>query len=424
MKTFINTFKHSISMKPSIMKWNFWWSNPEKLNEFEWVERDILESTMGLMASPPIKDIIGVRRSGKTFLMYQIISHLINEGIKPEEIVYLNFDDPEFREIKKTISTSLEIKPDIKYVFLDEVQNVPEWEKEIRVYYDRKEFKQIFVSGSSASLISRDVGKTLTGRHITVLVTPFSFKEFISKHNVNYKDPFQKEKVVHYLEKFLQEGGFPETLTRGVVTKEPILVNTYNDILVRDVVSRFGADSEATKKLAYYLMTNIGSPFSENSVARALNMHNETVKKYLAMLSEVFLFYYIKQFSWKVKVQLKKDMKCYSIDTGLRNAVSFRFSDDFGKLAENAVLVELQRKGHDVHFWKGRKEVDFVVRQGEKLTAINVAYTDSPHKREKEGLAEFRETYNNAKLVLITKELEQTDEDKIEYVPLWKWLLR
>ena len=404
------------------MKWNFWWSNPEKLNEFEWVERDILKHTISLMESPHIKDIIGVRRSGKTFLMYQIISHLIHAGVKPGEILYLNFDDPEFKEVKKTISTALEIKPEIKYVFLDEIKNIPEWEKEIRVYYDRKEFKQIFVSGSSASLISRDVGKTLTGRHITIPVTPFSFKEFLSKHNVDYEDPFQKEKVAHYLELFLQEGGFPETLSGKVVTKEPILINTYNDILLRDVVSRFNADSEIAKKLAHYLMTNIGNPFSENSIAKTINVHNETVKKYLSMLSEVFLFYYIRQFSWKVKAQLKKDMKCYSIDNGLRNAVSFKFSTDSGRLAENIVLAELKRKEQEVYFWKGKKEVDFIVREGNKLTAINVAYTDTSHKRETEGLMEFKEKYSDPKLNLITKELEQTEEG-VNYIPLWKWLL-
>lgn len=410
-------------MKTSIAKWNFWWTNPEKLDEFKWIKRDILESTINLMNSPHIKDIIGVRRAGKTFLIYQIISHLIKKNIKPEEILYLNFDDPEFKEIKKTVSTALEINPEIKYVFLDEIQNISEWEKEIRVYYDRKEFKQIFVSGSSASLISRDVGKTLTGRHITVIVTPFSFKEFISKHNVNYKDPFQKEKVIHYLEKFLQEGGFPETLHGIVVTKEPILINIYNDILTRDVVSRFNADTETIKKLAYYLITNIGTPFSENSVARALNIHNKTVKKYLFMLSEVFLFHYTKQFSWKIKVQLKKDIKCYSIDTGLRNAVSFKFSNDLGKLAENTVLTELKRRGQDTYFWKNKKEVDFVVKEKNKLTAINITYTDTPNKREIEGLMEFKEKYGNAKTIMITKELEQTDENNIKYIPLWKWLL-
>lgn len=409
-------------MKTSIMKWNFWWSNPNKLNDFNWVERDALKKVISLMNTPHIKDIIGVRRAGKTFLMYQIISYLIKTGIKPEEILYLNFDDPEFKEVKKTVSTALELKPGIKYIFMDEIQNISEWEKQIRVYYDRKEFKQIFVSGSSASLISRDVGRTLTGRHITVLLTPFSFNEFLSKYNVDYKDPFQKEKVAHYLELFLQEGGFPETLSKNVITKEPILVNTYNDIILRDVVSRFDADSETVKKLAYYLMTNVGNPFSENSVAKNVKIHNETVKKYLSMLSESFLFYYIRQFSWKIKVQLKKDMKCYSIDTGLRNAVSFKFSNDLGKLAENVVLIELKRRGKDVYFWKGKKEVDFVVREMGELTAINVSYTDDPRKRETDGLIEFKEKYANVKLVLITKELEKT-ENSIKYTPLWKWLL-
>ncbi|MCD6522132.1 MAG: AAA family ATPase, partial [Candidatus Diapherotrites archaeon] len=215
-------------MKVSIEKWNFWWSDPQKLNAFGWTERDILKDVLDLTSLPHIKDIIGVRRSGKTFLMYQVISHLIKRGTKPEEILYLNFDDPEFNDIRKTISTALEIKPEIKYVFLDEIQNITEWEKEIRVYYDRGEFKQIFVSGSSASLISRDIGRTLTGRHITVLVTPFSFREFISRHKINYKDPFQKERVIHHLEVFLKEGGFPEILRKDIVTKEPILINIYN----------------------------------------------------------------------------------------------------------------------------------------------------------------------------------------------------
>ncbi|MFH1637612.1 MAG: ATP-binding protein [Candidatus Woesearchaeota archaeon] len=410
-------------MKTSIMKWNFWWSNPEKLDQFEWVERDTLKKAIALMGSPHIKDIIGVRRAGKTFLMYQVISYLIKNMVKPNEILYLNFDDPEFKEIKTTISASLEINPEIKYLFLDEVQNISGWEKEIRVYYDRKEFKQIFVSGSSASLISRDVGQTLTGRHLTLLVTPFSFKEFISKQNINYKDPFQKEKVTHYLEEFLQDGGFPETLATSVITKEPILVNTYNDILARDVLPRFNVDSEATKKVAYYLMTNIGAPFSENSIAKSLNMHNETIKKYLSMLGEVFLFYYTRQFSWKIKTQLKKDIKCYSIDTGLRNAVSFSFSGDYGKLAENAVLIELKRREKDVYFWRGKNEVDFIINNKGKLSAINVTYNDKIAEREKKGLLEFRNKYASAKLMIVTKDLEQEDKDGIAYIPLWKWLL-
>ncbi|MCD6523114.1 MAG: ATP-binding protein, partial [Candidatus Diapherotrites archaeon] len=193
-------------------------------------------------------------------------------------------------------------------------------------------------------------------------------------------------------------------------------------IIVRDVVSRFGADFETAKNLAYYMITNIGTPFSENSVARALSLHNETVKKYLRFFEEVFLFYYVRQFSWKIKTQLKKDMKCYAIDTGLRNAVSFKFSEDLGKLAENTVLIELKRRGKDVYFWKGKKEVDFVVRDRKDLIAINVSYADEIPKREIDGLLEFKKRYGKSKLIVITKDFEKRDK-KIKYVPLWKWLL-
>ena len=119
----------------------------------------------------------------------------------------------------------------------------------------------------------------------------------------------------------------------------------------------------------------------------------------------------------------KKDMKCYSIDTGLRNAVSFKFSEDLGKLAENLVVIECKRRGEEVYFWKGKREVDFIKRSENRLTAINVTYTDKIPSREIEGLLEFKELHPKAKLVLITKDLEWTDEHNIRYIPLWKWLL-
>ena len=116
------------------------------------------------------------------------------------------------------------------------------------------------------------------------------------------------------------------------------------------------------------------------------------------------------------------NMKCYLIDTGIRNAVSFKFSDDLGKLAENLVLIELKRRGKEVYFWRRKREVDFIVREGNNLTAMNVTYTDDIAKREKEGLLEFKEKHKNAKIVILTKELEQTDKNGIKYIPLWEFL--
>ena len=425
IETFINKFIFIICMKESIQRWNVWWENSQEIKKFIGTERTALSQMLMELKIPHIKDVIGVRRCGKTVLMYQIISKLMEQNIKPKNILYLNFDDPELTDLKEAIKTSLHINPDISHVFLDEIQNVREWERIIRVYYDRKKFRQIFVSGSSASLISRDVGKTLTGRHITKILTPFSFKEYLIQQRIEKTaDISNREKVIHYLEIYLKNGGFPETIGTDRLTSKTILVDLYNDILSRDIVSRFDADLDIVKKIGYYLMTNIGTLFSYNSVARSLNLHYDTVKKYVPYFEEVFLFFVVPFFSWKIKSTVKKDMKCYSIDTGIRNAVSFKFSDDLGKLAENLVLIELKRRGKEVYFWRGKREVDFIVREENNLTAMNLTYTDDISKREIEGLLEFKEKYKNTKIVILTKELEQTDKNKIKYIPLWKWLTK
>ena len=253
-------------MKESIQRWNIWWEKPQEIKKFIGIERTTLSQMINELKIPHIKDIIGVRRCGKTVLLYQMISTLIAKDIKAKNILYLNFDDPELINLEEAIKTSLHINPDISHIFLDEIQNVKEWEKIIRVYYDRKKFNQIFVSGSSASLISRDIGKTLTGRHITNIITPFSFKEYLIRYIIEKPiDISNREKVIHFLEVYLINGGFPETIDTDRLTSKTILVDLYNDILSRDIVSRFDADLDIIKQIGYYLMTNTGNLFSYNS---------------------------------------------------------------------------------------------------------------------------------------------------------------
>jgi predicted AAA+ superfamily ATPase len=286
-------------MRESIQRWNIWWENPQEIKKYIGTERTTLLQIQRGLKIPHIKDIIGVRRCGKTILMYQIISTLMKDNIDVKNILYLNFDDPELTDLEETIKTSLHINPDISHVFFDEIQNVKEWEKTIRVYYDRKKFKQIFVSGSSASLISRDIGKTLTGRHVTTILTPFSFQEYLQQQKIEKPTAISnREKVMHYLENYLKNGGFPETIGTDQLLSKSILLDLYNDILSRDIVSRFDADLDIVKKIGYYLMTNIGVLFSYNSVARALNLHYDTVKKYVPYFEEVFLFYVVPFLSW------------------------------------------------------------------------------------------------------------------------------
>ncbi|MBU0496865.1 MAG: ATP-binding protein [Candidatus Thermoplasmatota archaeon] len=411
-------------MKEAMQRWNIWWEHPETLNNYTGIPRTTRTPLLNQLTLPHIKDIIGVRRCGKTTLLYQIITHLINNHIPPHHILYLNFDDPELSNLPETIKTSLHLHPHITHIFLDEIQNIPKWEQTLRVYYDQKKFTQIFVSGSSSSLITRDVGTTLTGRHLTSTLTPFSFNEYLQAQAITHPtDLSQRETIIHHLETYLHNGGFPETIKTDPLTSKTILVDLYNDILARDIVSRFNVDLSIVKQLGYYLMTNTSTQFSYNSIARTLNLHYDTVKKYIPYFEEVFLIYTIPYFSWKIKTTIKKDIKAYAIDTGLRNAVSFKFSQDLGKLAENLVLIELKRQGKNIYFWKGKNEVDFVIHDQNTLTALNVTYTDAISQREKKGLLEFKQHYSNAQLILLTKENEFTDDHNITALPLWKWLL-
>lgn len=421
-----------------LRRWNPWWAEKQGIEPLVGVERSALGEIMKTAGLTHIKDIIGVRRAGKTTVMYQVIKALIDRGAKPKDIVFLNFDDPEisappFGDILKLLG---KINPDFKYLFVDEIPQKSGWEGWIRTLYDTRAFKQIFVSGSSASLLSRDVGRVLTGRHITFPVHPFSFREYLSFMGwKNFSTDFleyKKNKLLYHLGKYIVEGGFPETAGKADYERVIILTNIYNDILSRDISSRFGASYEIARMLSYHLLSNISNEFSYNSVAKATGLTIETVQKYLGFLKESLMVLTLDFFSYKTKVQFKQNKKAYSIDTGLRNAVAFSASEDLGRLAENAVYAELRRRGRDIYYWKNAagRSVDFLVRDGLRVkNLIQVCLNPSNPKtksREVRGLAEAMAEFKLNEGVVITEDSEMEEEvgnGKIRFVPLWKWLL-
>ena len=425
-------------LEDAIRKWNAWWVDGEALNVLAGIERSRTAEILERMSLPHVKDIIGVRRSGKTTIMYQVIKSLLNSGTKPKEVVFLNFDDPEinaasFEQIQKSI---VKINPDAKYLFIDEVQQKVGWERWIRAFYDTRAFGQIVVSGSSAALLSAEIGRVLTGRHITFLVFPFSFRETLKFSDCgNFNScflEFKKNELLHHQENYIKNGGFPEVAGKTDSERKLILTNVYNDILSRDISSRFGVSFEAVKKVSYHLLSNVANEFSYRSVANAAGLTVETVEKHIGFLKESFIVLVLDFFSYKTKVQFKQNKKAYCIDTGLRNAVSFRFSEDLGRLAENVVLVELKRREAEVYYWKDRSgnEVDFLVKQGLHVQElIQVCWkTEEPGvlKREIKGLAAGLEEFNLKEGIVITEDREGEEMlggRKIRYLPLWKWLL-
>lgn len=424
-------------LEESIRKWNPWWADVDLLTNLSGVKRDIVEKITETLSIPHIKDIIGIRRSGKTTIMYQIVKLLIAHEVEPKNIVFLNFDDPDihatsFDDIIKTIE---KINPNISHIFFDEIQQKEGWERWLRTAYDTKKYMQVFISGSSASLLTQDMGRILSGRHVTFVVFPFSFKEYLtfvgwSNFTPDYLE-YNRNKLLHYAESYIESGGFPEIIGKNEFQIKMILTNIYNDILSRDIASRFNTSYDIAQKISYHLLSNNGKEFSFRSIAKATELSIETVEKYLGFLKESCLLFTLDVFSYKTKVQFKQNKKSYCIDTGLRNIVSFKISEDRGRLAENLVLIELKRRGKDVYYWKnGKVEVDFVVKEGFGPTDIlQVCWNiddEKTKKREINGLVEALQKFKLKQGIVITADysgIENVDGKQIAFVPLWKWLL-
>lgn len=425
-------------LEDSIRRWNPWWAEKDSVIKLSGIKRELFPNILKCLNLRHIKDLIGVRRSGKTTIMYQIIKSLLNKGTNPKDIIFLNFDDPALNEATfDDIAKSIEkISPNAKYMFVDEVQQKSGWEKWIRALYDAGKFNQIFVSGSSASLLSQDIGRVLTGRHLTFVVFPFSFKEVLKFNGWEKFDmdslEYNKNKLLHYQEEYIKNGGFPETLGKEDSERKIILTNSYNDMLSRDISARFGADYNIIQKISYNLLSNISKEFSYRSIANSAGISVETAEKYLSFLKESFLILTLDFFSYKTKIQFKQNKKSYCIDTGLRNAVSFRFSEDIGKLTENVVFIELKRRGKEAYYWKDKsgKEVDFLVKDGLKVKELiqicwNIEDINTK-KREIKGLLAACKDFKLKNGLIITEDKEGEeimDGNRITYMPLWKWIL-
>jgi predicted AAA+ superfamily ATPase len=401
-----------------------------------------------------INDITGARRAGKTYLMFYTIKKLLDNGISKEATIYMNFENRKilpltyeyFNDLIEFIyAKRLFDKYNKIFIFIDEVQRIEGWEKYIRSIYD--EFKgkiKIFVSGSTSKLTETKFSSLLTGRHLTTHVYPLSFSEFLSfkgfDHNKELIIEKDKAVVMEYLREYMEFGGFPEVslIDSG---KEEMIQTLFTDIINRDILPKAKRRGEIIEDLAYFLCTNSGKLTSFSKLTGMLNSMGikvsvPTFEKYFSAMKDAFLFFDNTIFSYKVKDQLQYPRKIYCVDTGFINFAGFKFSEDIGRLMENLVAVELQRRKSrnpfmDVFYWKDfqSREVDFVVREGIKIRQlIQVTYASvrgDIEKREITGLLRADEELKCGNLLMITWEYEGEEEmkdKKLIYMPMWKWL--
>ena len=425
-------------MKEIMKRWNPWWLYsrvPESKKRI--IRLETLNEIAKLVNIKEIICITGVRRCGKSTVLFQLIDQLIESGINPTNILYFNLDEPledkSYKILDSIIENYIEINNPAgrKYIFLDEIQNIENWEKWVKKYYDLYDIDIKFViTGSNSTMLSDKLSTLLTGRVISKTVYPLSFKEYLGFVGFELNDTdVQKSEVVHHFLNYLNNGGFPEVVLETEVDINHMRLNEYfNSILLRDiVVSKKIRESSKLVELANYSLTNISALLSYNKMSNAIGLSVSSVKEYLLYLEQAYLIYQLNIFSYSIKTSLaiQKPRKIYCIDNGLRNAASFKFSTDEGKLAENSTFIELKRRNLEVYYWKGQREVDFVVKNRDNtLTGINVTYSDVIDEREIKALLEFKENFEGrvSELILLTRNVDKS-EDGITYIPIWKWLL-
>jgi hypothetical protein len=409
--------------------------------------------------STNIISLVGVRRSGKTFLVLMLTKKL-SEKLPKDNILYVNFEHEllrnlEVRDLRELVEAYNEIFQPLpeepKYLLLDEIQSVKGWEKWVRRIYDQRKFR-IYITGSTSKLSPREIARSLRGRTVNFTIYPFSFREFLKAKNFEAKleeIPYLEEKkgqLLRLLREYIEFGSFPEVILKEDKNEKIKLLDSYFDtILYRDLIERFKIkEIRLLEEFMRYAINNSANYFSLTKAENFFRSKGEKCSKrtflnFLNYARSSFLLFPVEILSPKVKDRLQYSKKIYCIDTGLINFINPRFSENFGKLMENVCFIELLRKKEkipqlQVFYWKayGRKgkEVDFVLKEGLKVKQlIQVTYAsrkDEINEREIKALLKASKELKCKDLLVITWDYEDQrtmNNRAIKFIPLWKWLL-
>lgn len=385
---------------------------------FNWTDKAISRQLIGQIKVQNKFAIIisGIRRSGKSTLMRTLAK-------KNKTFYYASFEDPrlagfELQDFERLEEVFHDVCGDSHFFFFDEIQLVDKWEMYIRKLLDQE--KYVVITGSNASLLSKELGTKLTGRNLRYELFPFSYAEFLLFSG--------EKKGVESFNKYLISGGFPEYLQ----LRDPkILQDLLIDALYRDIAIRHKIRNvKQLRELAIFLITNATKEFSYNQLRILFNFGStNSISQFLSFLEESYLLFMLPKFDYSLKKQIVNPKKIYVVDNGLIVHNSKTFSDDYGKLLENLVFISLKSRQKDLFYFKGKRECDFLCRKGSQITeAYQVCYTLNDFNKEREigGLVEALQQFKLKEGIILT--LNQSDYlnvegKKIIITPLWKWLL-
>ena len=394
--------------------------------------------------------VIGVRRSGKTYLLFETINRITASGVPKTHILYINFEDERLmldsHKLDLILQAYRELHPEIKdkdiWFFFDEIQNVEGWEKFVRRIYDTVS-KKIYITGSNSAFLSIDIATSLRGRSVNFEVYPFSFDEYLRhlKIDTNIYVPKNKALITNKFYNYLSEGGFPETIEIEGRLRNEILRNYFYVMLYKDLIERYKITSTLVlKRFIEKMAGNITKPFSVNKIyndfrSQGLKVDKNILYEISVYAENIYLAFSISKFDYSVNKRIASLKKMYFIDNGLLNTLVMGLSDNYGKLLENAVYLYLKQKFEEVYeksifYHKSKKECDFIVLKNKKVrvalqVSLNVENKQT-FEREWKGLKDALTTYNLSKGYIITAEYEKStiiDGYSLEIIPAFKLLM-
>jgi len=404
----------------------------------EVIERDV---TVKFPKTPRAVSIIGPRRAGKTYLMFQLINRLTSGGLPREKTVYVNFEDPrllgaELKDLLTFLDVYYEMFPENArgecHFFLDEVQNVPDWERFVRFLLDRNQ--RVVVSGSSSKLLSKEIATSLRGRSLSVRVYPFSFREVLRANGLKvekFYSTYERARINKLLREYLHWGGYPEVVLNPHLRAE-ILREIIDLTIYRDIVERWGAENLKALRLLLRMLA-FSSHLSASKAYRNLKslgigVGKATVANYIEYFSDSMILHPLRPYVKSYKLQERMGFKPYLADNGLLKVMGV---EDEGRLLENLVFTELLKRGYEpngelfYYVTKNGREVDFVIK-GRELIQVTAELHEKNRERELRALIEAGRELGIGKLTIVT--LEQDDVVKtagkeVKVTSLKKWLL-
>jgi predicted AAA+ superfamily ATPase len=391
-----------------------------------------------------IISLIGVRRSGKSSILFDIIKRL-RKTVPKENIIYINFEDDRLFPLKlqnldDILEGYFELYPQNYskklYLFLDEVQVVDNWETYIRRVYDNHDI-HIYITGSSSKLLSSEIATSLRGRSISYEIFPLSFSEYLKFKDI--KVDFYSTKslalIKNALNSYLFDGGFIETIDEDSTISRKILSDYLELIVYKDIVDRYNIKNRnLLKQLTKYCFTNISTLISFTKLyndfkSQGFKLSKDTIFEYISHLEDAYALFSVPIYKNSIKQEQRNPKKIFAIDNGFKKIYDYAIDKDLSKLYENIVFLHLRRETKEIYYFKEKQEVDFYANIDGKKLLINVSVDIKDTKtkqRELNGLIEAMEYFKTDCSYLITK-----DEDKIEKInnknivimPLYKWLL-